>query len=555
VDDRKAPTARGLSPELIDFWKGLCERNQRKCKPAHRELVRRFFAGEDIPGLEPGIARDRLPMGLSYDNLMRHQPSEFELKVARIGRSAGASHRPLIHTTRVGMDIGQQYMFDDIWHDFKVAVLGQRRTSRLLQLHALDVFSGCQFARGCKPRIEDEMSGRSIGLKENEMLFLTLHCLSEYGYDPRGCTLLVEHGTAALSEEVEKMLADVTGGVVTVSRSGIEGASAFAGAYGGRSKGNFRLKASLESLGNLIHNETGSGLLIPGQTGSNSRINLPEELHGRDRHHDALARAMVALPEHRRNLLRLPVLELNQAIQLIEDIQERINRRTDHELEGWLEAGLTTVDYHVPGVGLIPGHELARKPAAAQDVIIAAGEPMPRRLSPREVFDSRRHRLARLRPEQVARVMASRMGREVTVKNHAIVLQDAEISPAPLRYLAHHFADGTKFKIVVNPFSPKVAHLFDSAGRWVGVVELMNVVSRVDIDGLHAEMGRAREIERELLEPVARRGAELTRQRIADARHNAEVLSDAPMPHEPRQSGAERLETAESFLGSLLGDE
>jgi hypothetical protein len=192
VDDRKAPAARGLSPELIDHWKALCERNQRKCKPAYRELVRQFFAGEPIPGIEPGTDRSALPPGMSYDNLMRHQPSQYELAVARIGRSAGAAHRPLVYTTRAGMQVGQQYLFDDIWHDFKVSVLGQRGARRLLQLHSTDVFSGCQFARACKPRIDDA-EGKSIGLKEDEMMFLVLHVLASIGYHPDGCALQFKH--------------------------------------------------------------------------------------------------------------------------------------------------------------------------------------------------------------------------------------------------------------------------------------------------------------------------------------------------------------------------
>lgn len=524
VDRRAVPQERGLPPELLEHWKTLCQQNARKCKPAHRALVRSFFAGEPIPGLPPGLPRHELPRGLSYANLIGHRPTDFELRAARIGRMAAADCRPKVFTTRVGMEVGQRYVFDDMWHDFAVAVMGQRTPSRLLQLHAHDLFSGCQFARGMKPRIKDEDTGRSVGLTQDEMLFLVAHVLSAHGYHPRGTVLMVEHGTAAISEDLEQRIADLTGGLVTVDRSGIQGASAFAGQYAGRGKGNFRFKASLESLGNLIHNETADMIAFPGQTGSNSRLNAPEELHGRTRKLDLLERAMAALPMAIREEFRRPFLEARKAMALVEEIMERINRRTDHALEGWLEAGLTEVDYDVPGVGLISGAKVMVLDAARRAAIEAVAAPVVRRLSPREVYDIGAKKLRRMRPEQMASLLSLRQARTVVVRNHLIELEDAAISPSPLRYLAHHFRDGDEFGVVINPFTPQEAHLFDARGGWVGTVKAWQTVSQLDADGLHRQMGAAIRVENELLTPIAKRGDALTRVRKADADHNAGLI-------------------------------
>lgn len=517
-------TGGALNPEFIDFWKKLCEQNGRKCYPAYREFVRRFKSGDPIPGLEPNVPRGSLPLGFSYDNLMRHAPTKFELTASRIGRSAAAPFRPKLLTTRVGLHVGQYLVFDDLWHDFKVVSMAQRRAMRLLQLHAHDLFSGCQFARGLKARMEDPETGKSVNLNQDEMLFLVAHVLSAFGYYREGCVLMVEHGTAAIPEWLEKLLFDLTNGLVTVDRSGIEGASSFAGQYAGRGKGNFRFKAALESLGNLIHNETANLLNVPGQTGSNSRINAPEELAGREKHNDALALAIVDLAKSHSPLaskLRLPFLEVNYAKWVVEEIMERINQRTVHDLEGWEQCGLTTFDFQIPGLPLIPSSAYENLPADHKARIDAVSEPVPRKMSPREVFDAGRSDLVRFRPEQTAYLLKDRHGREVSVGNdYMITFEDSAISPEPLRYKAHHFPPGEKFLAVVNPWAPEDLHLFDVRGRWVGQVETWQRIRRDDVAALHRQMGESAKVEKELLAPLAARGAELTAKRLEDSRHN-----------------------------------
>ena len=529
IDRRQAPAmqARGISTETVEFFASLCHQNGRKSKPAWREFERRFLGGDPIPGIPADLPRTKpMPRGLSYGSLLRRaRLSQFQLTAARIGRSAAAQYRPKPLTTRVGMSVGQRYVFDDLWHDFEVAVIGQRKPVRLLQLHAHDLFSGCQFARGIKPRIEDPETGRSVGLNAGEMLFLLSHVLGSFGYRPTGCILMVEHGTAAIDERTETLLVDLSGGAITVERSKIEGAAAFAGMYAGRPKGNFRFKACLESLGNLIHNETSGLLEFPGQTGSNSRINVPEELHGRRRLLDALERAMVALPVSVVQLLRRPFVEAAKARMAVDLVMERINQRTDHELEGWIEAGLTTVDFDMPGVGLIPGPKVELLGDVQRAAIAAAAAPVARRLSPREVFDGGKRDLVRLRPEAVARLLHDRHGREVVVRpDHLIAFEDADVSPEPLRYLAHHYSPGDKFRAVVNPFAPEQAHLFGARGQWLGVVAAWQRVMRDDTAALAEQMREAARIEAELLRPLVRRGDAITRKRLADTKSWIEAL-------------------------------
>jgi hypothetical protein len=48
------------------------------------------------------------------------------------------------------------------------------------------------------------------------------------------------------------------------------------------------------------------------------------------------------------------------------------------------------------------------------------------------------------------------------------------------------------------------------------------------VEELQKQCGRIAHVEKELLKPVATRGAALLRKRIEDARNNIEVLSSAP---------------------------
>lgn len=528
--DRRLSPDRSSSPmtsEFIEFWKSLCEENARSSAAAYRALRALWRSGKPIPGVSPELRRSpTLPRGFSRSNLYRHLPTKFALRSSRVGRQSAAAYRPLVSTTRVGMEVGTEIMFDDMWHDFQVVVLGQRKPSRLLQLHAHDVFSACQFARGIKPRVEDPETGRSVQLDQGDMLFLTAHCLGAYGYNPSGTRLMLESGTAALPREIAESLERISGGKVVVVTAPIQNRSAFAGQYLGSGKGNFRFKSHLESSHSLIHAETANMLEFAGQTGSNSRINAPEQLHGRAVALNVLTRAMAALPPELVSELRLPFVEATKAIWAIEAVMERINGRTDHDLEGWVEAGLTALEYDLPGGLRVPALQVAALDPDRRAAIEAVAQPSVRKLSPREVFEAGRRKLVRFRPEQAAALLVNAQGREVVVgHNHMITVEDKSLSPSPIRYLAHTLAPGDAFRCVINPFELENCHLFDARERWVGTLRAWQAVSRIDQDGIRAQIAEASEIHNLLLKPIADRGARQAAKRLEDLQVNIEKLS------------------------------
>ena len=542
-------SAKGLPDEFIEHWRGLCERNQRKCKPAHRRLIADWRAGLPIPGYDesPTAGPDGIPPGWGYANLMRHAPTKYELTAARIGRSAAAAHRPLVYTTRVGLEVGQFYMFDDVEHDHKVNMLGvNMKALRPLELAALDVFSACKFAYGMKPMIWNEVKEKKEKLKDREMLFLLAYVLTKFGYRAEGTTLVVEHGTAAVRTNIEKILADCTGGAVTVNRSGIEGAPAFAGQYRGRKKGNFRLKAALESIHALAHNELAA---LTGQLGMD-RNHSPEELYGRDKHNEALLQALVAMPPERRELLRAPFLEMGEFQGLCAEIYEQINRRTKHDLEGWEQAGLIAKEWRVnrdmPWMPVERYMALPEGERATVEVLINSASALTqiRKLSPREVWDRGSRSLTKLQGCVIPMLLGQELAVERRVEGSMFEFQDREVGPGTHRYLAQVqtqyrvpqlLKEGETYLTYINPFDPAQLHVCDARGAYVGACAPWTKIRRDDVDALHRRMGQAAKLEATLLAPVARRGGDITRRRIADAKWNAGVLADKPMTKEEKE--------------------
>lgn len=564
VNRAKCPSAlaeRELPPAFVEFWRGLCERNQRKCKPAYRELLRQWNRGERIPGYEKeplgqpaSDPRTGYPEGWSYRNLLEYKPTKAELAAARLGANAALKYMPQVRLTRVGLAVGQYYLFDDLWHDFKVGMLAQRNAQRLLQFHGLDLFSACLFVHGTKPVLEDEMTQVEERLREREMLFLVACVLGRDGYrtDGRKTTLVVENRTATLPEAFVQRIADLTNGQVVVEFSGMRGGAAFAGQHDSR-HGMPGYKAALESLGNLIHNETANVLEFPGQTGSNSRLNAPEELAGREAYHRTLSNVAAAVGPERARSLKFPFIPLDQANALVNQvIEERINQRIEHRLEGWREAGLVTQEFRLGLEGAVaqtwlPMTSLAGIEPAQRNAIAAlvqqACYSRTRLLSPREVFERGRGELTRLPAYLVPDLLGRELARERSVRAQLFEFEAREHGPGVHRYLAkvrnrfggeEMLRDGETYLTHVNPLDLAELHVCNSRGGYLGTCSRWDSVSRADADALHRQIGRAKKVQAEILAPVARRGAGIMRERLADIRQNIAVAGGRAITDEEK---------------------
>jgi hypothetical protein len=549
-----------LPQAAIDRWHELVFQFRGKHKAAHRSLTRAWQAGQPIPGFEDSDRTPELPRGLSYENLMRpkYRPTKLAGRVASIGLAAAQEFLPGVLTSRVGLAFGSRFVFDDMWHDFKVNVPGQMGARRLLQFHCLELLSACNCARGLKPELLNDRTGRFERLKEREMLFLLAHVLGNIGYNPEGCVLMMEHGTANVSGRVESLLSDLSGGKLTVGRGSISGSPLAPGLYAGQSKGNFKFKAALESWGNLAHNETADRLMFQAQTGSNSRLNAPEELHGQDKHHNQLCQAMLALPPALRDLVRLPATPLVQAIEFVERVQEAINARTEHDIEGWEQCGFVASEYRVhPSHQWSPMTEIAEMPEALRAAAAAAVEQDPRlsrqrKLSPREVFDGLRPTLTRIRAHHVPAILGMENASERRLaKDGRFAFEDQDMGPGDHIYdgLARdeeghvqRLPAGETFATFVSTLDPVRLHVCDARGRYLGWCERTLVPSKADSHGFARACGRKAREHRELLAPVLAAAAPIMRRQAEDAAANAALFAAAQgapteLPARPKAQG------------------
>jgi len=549
-----APNTPGGQPaQFVEYWKGLQESYQRNSRAAYRELIRRYRAGDQIPGIgnwrnvwidstggrPPDVCpmNPPLPTGWTQRNLMRYKSTRFELTAARIGRSAAAAFRPLVYTTRVGMAAGQVYVFDDVWHDNKVNFLGVNRMAmRPLEFSCLDLFSGCQVAFGAQPMTEDEATRKRETLRETEMRFLLAHVLCTLGYHPQGCCLHVEHGTAAVREDLAELLFNWTGGAVTVARGGIHGAATHDGFFEGRGKGNSRFKAALESHHNLKHNELAA---LPGQVGKD-RDNSPEELHGRDKYNMILIKAMSQLPAHRAEQIITPFMDFPVWKQAVAELYERINWRTDHDLEGWEEAGLVASEFRLSdGSDWVPTRNLLGMPPDRRDAVMAVIESQPgmirtRRLSPMEVWLSGRSDLVTLPPHYIPLILGHKNAKMLRVgDDHLITFQDRRIGPGTHRYLAQvedecgqlrMLQPGANFAIYATPFDNSAVFVASENNEFIGVARRLQTACKTDTEAIHRQIGKSMAFEKELLAPLQMRHAEKARAKNATHKHNAAVI-------------------------------
>lgn len=476
----------GLSLADQETLRTYCESNQRGNEAAIRLMRDDWLVGK-IRTEAPLDVSTGYPKGWSERNLARYAPDELSLAAARQGRSATDSKRSLVYTTRRDLYVGQYYLFDDIWHDHYVNLLATRQTGRPLEFHGLDLASAYKMCWGMRLRreVSDGKGGTKMeSLKVEDFRFLLAGFLLTHGFNPRGTTLVVEHATTQIDEKTEKILSIASGGAIKIERGGMQGAAVHAGQYAGRSKGNFRIKAALESLGNLMHNEFG---FLPGQAGKD-RQHSPEQLHGLLKHNDALLRAMSQLPEQRLQWIQWDLCTLQQFQIIAAEIYARINERQKHDLEGWDER-------YVPDrrTGLM------------------------RRMSPLEVWRPGSRALKPIRPHVAAMIVGTEGGETRTVRNGEIEITSCEISGDPVRFAAHQLQPRGKYLCVLNPFDSTL-NVYDAGSRYVATLQRIAVPGRSNVEAVHEQCGRAEKALAEQLAPMRRRA--MKQAQLKGDRHN-----------------------------------
>lgn len=570
--DYKGPKA--LPDAFIDYWRNLVEDYQRATSPAFRELVRRWRKKEPIDGYPGHPGWPNLPKGWGTDgrNLRRHQGTKLEIVAMREGLGkATARHAPKVLTTRVGLWHLSHIAFDDVWLNMNTTLLTSPQIVRVMELGAADILSGCRFMRGTKPRIV-RADGTRENLNEADMRFALASVLFNHGISPRGTTLLVEHGTAAIRSRVRDILKRGLGDLIQIPDGGMTGKEQIlVGMHEGRGGGNPRHKSPLESLHNLIQNEQSA---LPAQTG-NDRVE-PEFLHGIRKETEWLFQVAKQLPPNVLHELQFPSMEYySQLLPALEALDQVINGRDWHNLEGWAECGFITTDYRISADSneWITGEKFLALPAPARAALMAVAEAdkrcmLPRKMSPREVYERGRSMEGAVMtvPQGIiAEILYEDLAQPRKVRDGYILIQDKEVAPEPMHFESRilradgreeELRDGETFDVVVNPFDPRFAWIFAArrqAGVFLGLAKRVQRPSRADAKGIQIALGRQLQRMADLTSDMKRRHAGasngLTRRTLKRVKHNADIIANA------RQGMRDMTQLAAAALDASLPTE
>lgn len=574
VRDYKGGTP--LPGDFVDFWKTLVESNQRKTAPAIRKLYRLWRDRHPIPGYAGHPGWPNLPAGWDARTLRRHQPSKLEMAALRHGLGRATSlHAPKVLSTRKGLWHLSHIVWDDVWLDFKAChLLTQRDPCRVLQIGALDLLSGSRFHWGQRPQLL-RANGTRESLSEADMRFALAAQLHNYGISARGTTMVVEHGTAAIRDNVRDILARAFGDLIRIEDSGMTGKlQAIAGMGDGKGGGgNFRHKAALEGLHNLLHNELA---FLPGQTGHGR--DEPEFLGVLEREHKQLCLLAERVDPSIMSTFLRPFLEYHsEMVPTVDAILRAINERTDHRNQGWAECGFITRDYrlHAESSEWLPESKLMLMPPMARAAIIAAAKEdprclRPRNLSPAEVFEKGRRsgEVLQVPLPVIAEILYIDLAKPRKAARGMFEFQDKTLSPEPLTFEARimrtdgseeELRDGETYDLVVNPYDPGLAAGAGSAfvfsatrqrGAFLGIAKRVQRHCRADPEASLEAFKRQKKRLADLLADTRRRNVGRTLAITDRMRHNADVVehalaqqraaelrsidaTDASLPHEP----------------------
>ena len=554
----KAKTAGGpksvwITPAVEEAWKTYCDQAMRSYKSAWIRMVADYRLGKPVGDVDwrkvwqelpelchqpmPGQCPPNMPLpqGWSYHNLMRRQPRQIERAAARLGRHAAKKFSAQVHTTRAEMPVGSQYEFDDMWHNTEVIFPGFPKAVRPMELACIDISSAHKVAYGLKPRLEDA-AGKRRNLTEKDMRFLLTHVLCNIGFHKGGCTLFVEGGTATIQKRLKQVLKEISGGLIKVSVSGVDRVIPL-GRWGHDTRGNPDHKAHIESWHNLAQNRLDS---LPGYTGSNSRLDKPEDHEALMKVVDATLAASCVLPPELAAKLRFPVLDWQTFEAVVREVYEQISWSNDHQLEGW--EGRTTRQWKAHPADMWHGEaEYMALPeevrAALAPIVAQEGFSRVAKLSRREVWEQGRGDLVTLPDHAISSICGIDLAVARECPSAEIVFVDKEVDDRPMIFRLSTCVDARGCPValeerktylwLVNPFDPRKVFVQDTYGKYVGKCLRADQVNRLDIEEIGHEIGRARkELDTALL-PLQRRAAAAAKTMIANFDSNAKMLREA----------------------------
>lgn len=522
----------------------LFSRHKACATSAILELWKEWDEGKPIPGYEGMNYRRRLerPAGWSMENLLRCMPKARSLKIVRTGIRAAYNELPQLFTTRCGGWPCCEVYFDDVWLDLEATgydAAGKIQIGRPLQLGCLDAYTNKRLCWGTKLRT-DKQDGHSVGLNADEMLYLLCDFLANVGYSRRGTVLVMEHGTAHISEGLKNKLYQMTDGLVRIEEGSIQGKEQPGSIYGGRGAGNPRRKAMLEEWHSLQRNRL-DGIIT--YTGHDRKE--PEALHGIREQAKKLLKQAATLPAGMRELLLDFTPSLTDVTNMLARVVGEINNRTDHHLTDWAACGFIVLEYSADGrTNWTPFSKML--PAAAEAAKAAvAREPRllrQRQMSPQEAWEASlanpENELIRFTPAQIVELLMEHKPQPLPpIKGGHFRINNKRVWHEELIYescvitnqgFERELPIGPNYYYIFNPMSQD-CYVLDERGTALGAAILTQRVPIVDAAAKARQMGRVQHRLAERLAAARAVVAQDTAEQTLIAAHNAAVLKGEPL--------------------------
>jgi len=505
---------------IAQGWKPLCESSQRVTAAAYRSLIiDHLVAGKTIPGYETdwrGIWRldhkrknmrcpdtcpyqldKNSPRGWSRRNLYRHAPDSYELAATRIGMATASKYLPSIPTTRVGLPFARVLMIDDVYHDVKVRLLGNKEPQIVVEMRGIELLTGSLYSYGIKP-VRERADDTREHLREDFTRYLIADVLVNKGYCPDGLLVCGEKGTAKLPDDLMATLRKWGGETIVFQAGGIVDTPLAKGLLAGRGKGNPQFKAAVESAHNLMKNEVA---LIRGQKGADP-VHSPEDLPTRIRQDKTLMKICHGLLLERPDLcdkLRGLFPSYYQYLEFLNLIYDRIDHRTDHHLQDFEEVGFVKPLWRIcDGDSWKPESMLDEMDPSVADNLRAIIQSNPRKhynfsvMSPAEAQQyCRQHQeLIYFPAAAVPEILGPTLGDvEPVGDNDTIRIKDKYIAGKSYPVAPHVrtldgskklLPRGSKWLVHINPFNEREAYISTPDERFVGVAPVLVAGSRID---------------------------------------------------------------------------
>lgn len=566
ADKRKLAKATPGSKFYRDFVT-YCERDRNTDQGGYDAMMRDFRAGEtfsfgtwrDIYRIEfpasPVPATCPInwtPTGMTYSNLMRlrqHDSSrQMSLAWNRVGQFAALSSTLPVVRSRVGLPVGALFQADDVWHNIDVFAPGQTGTFQPLEFAIYDVSSAFKVVSAMKPRllVRDPKTGKEVrdNLKEIQFRFAMQYLVCCKGFHKDGATFILERGTTAIRENVQRRIAAVPGfgKLIHFQVSGLLNQPAHQGLLMGNAGGNPRMKSLCECAHNILHNATASLTGNRGRDAAHMHESQGSVVKYSESEIELASKIDPTLISH----LMLPILQYDKYQQYFYAIEDEVMDRTRHNLEGW--AGREVIEYRLSPtsdwINCERFNDMSPNEVTATMAIINADKTnllRQRKMSRREVWNAGRRDLIRWPLFDMPAFADPRDIRESTVRGDGTVsFTDAVYYPGQRKtYIAElvdrngihrRLSPGTKLFFFWNPLGDLQNHIWitDEKGENIyGMCPILKTAAWSSPETIRAAMGQKIHQITNMMDEVRARHAPDTVQRMVAEKFNQFLLTSA----------------------------